>query len=683
MRERNPGSPYPLGATLNENTWWNFSVYSPHRISQLVIGDYATGRAKETFPLDSALNRTGDIWHISIKASEDRLVWGWNVDHENVVRGTKIARLATDPYAKLLKTGNQWGENGWGSLAEDNGVLISVATAPHEFAWSTPSHSPLIPDHLIIYETHVRGCSEHPSSKSKNPGTYLGMIDTLPHLKSLGITAIEILPVFEFDESEWKLSNPVTGERLYNYWGYSPLSFFSPMQRYGTTSDPILTSEEFKRLIAAAHDFGIAVILDVVYNHTGEGNEHGPAYSFKVLDESAYYILDKNASFTNYSGCGNTLNANHPIVIDLILSSLRHWAIEYRIDGFRFDLASAMTRNQEGVPMVEPSVIEAIVKDPVISKCMLIAEPWDAAGLYQAGSLFSLNQCHENAFMEWNDRFRDDVRKFIRGTPGTSGLFASRLCGSKDIYGRKGFPKNSINYIVAHDGFSLFDLVSYNMKHNLENGEHNRDGMNENFSWNCGEEGPSDHRHINRLRDRQLKNFIVALFLAQGTPMMLMGDECRRSKKGNNNTWCQDSPLSWLNWDEIGSNRDCSRLISTLITLRTETGCFHSDRFLSSDDIQWHGNTLYAPNWDEKNQFVAFSLLKEEKEPCLFIAFNASSVEQSVEIPPLSSGSWHLVVHTSKSAPNDMYCPNKGPKVISHALKMRAHSSLVLIASAK
>ncbi len=678
MNSRNIGSPSPLGATHVLPGCWNFAVYSPNIITELVIGDYASGKIIESFSLDPIVNRTGDIWHIAIQTDEETLLWGWRIDSRFASLATRRAPIVVDPFAKLLKTEHLWGKNAWEALTEGEGRLIGVATSPDIFQWGTERHTPLRPEQLIIYETHVRGFTEDASSNSSFPGTYLGMIDRLPHLQSLGMTAVELLPIFEFDESEWKLHNPITGQRLYNYWGYSPLNFFSPMQRYGTTADPKRTVQELKSLVRACHEKNLAVILDVVYNHTGEGNGHGPSYCFKELGNSTYYIMNDDDTFANYSGCGNTLNANHPVVIDLCIQSLRHWVQEYRIDGFRFDLASAMTRNQRGTPMKEPSLMESILKDPLISKCILITEPWDAAGLYQTGGLFLMNQCHQPTFMEWNDKFRDESRRFIRGTKGSSGPFASRLCGSEDIYGPYGTPANSINYIAAHDGFSLFDLVCYNTKHNIENGEHNRDGMNENFSWNCGIEGLTEKHNIQHVRDRQVKNFLVALFMSQGNPMMLMGDECKRSKRGNNNTWCQDSPRSWMNWNDVEEHKELSTLIATLTALRHESDCFHTDRFLTQDDVEWHGKTLEAPSWSAENQLVICSLKDSEHAMRLFIAFNASSVEQQIEIPHCKENAWHSVVNTSKSAPHDIFPLYTGPRVLAHTMKMLPQSSLVL-----
>lgn len=671
------GTPLPLGATYLGNGWWNFAIYSSRRIVRLALGEYETGTPYELVALDPASHRTGDIWHVSIQVDKERFVWGWEIESTGEVLASSRARYALDPYAPLLKTGNMWGKNCWEQIGRGSEQLICVATTTNTFSWQTPFHAPLRPAHLVIYENHVRGWTRDPSSHVCFPGSYLGMIEKLPHLKALGVTAIELLPIYEFDESEWKLTNPLTGERLFNYWGYSPLSFFSPMQRYGTTSDPIETARELKRLVEACHDENIAVILDVVYNHTGEGNERGPAYSLKLLDEKTYYIMNEDSTFANYSGCGNTLNANHPIVEELILNSLRHWASEYRIDGFRFDLASALTRSQTGAPMSEPSIMEAIIKDPIVGKCLLIAEPWDAAGLHQTGRLFNLNQCRQPALMEWNDRFRDDVRRFMKGDRGMSGAFANRLCGSEDIYGPAGSPLQSVNYITAHDGFSLYDLVSYHEKDNLPNGEQNRDGMNENASWNCGSEGPTEKRHVLHLRDRQVKNFLVALFLSQGNPMMLLGDECHRTKLGNNNTWCQDNPVSWLNWDQVAANQELTALISMLIKIRKESDCFSLNKFLTTEDVEWHGTQAWAPRWNSENHLVACTLNDAEHSPRLFLAFNASSSVLKVEIPKYPSGSWHLAINSSR--PQESFLDwNAFPRLTRHTFEMAPYSSLVL-----
>ncbi len=676
MRSVFPGSPTQLGATFHES-FWNFAIASPHTVTHLVIGDYETGNVIDAIKLDPTINRTGNVWHIAIEAKEDRLLYGYKVRSTQKPLCSNLATIAVDPYAKLVKTGNTWGNNAWTTLSDTTGSLVSVAFRPQVFTWNDRLIPKKNDNNRIIYEAHVRGMTQHPSSCTQHPGTFLSLIEKLDHLHSLGVTTIELLPIYEWDETEWHHVNPKTKKRLCNYWGYSPLSFFSPMQRYGTTADPLTTSFECKQLIQACHDRNLEVILDVVYNHTGEGNQHGPAYSFKIFDQNSYYIMDPGEyCFTNYSGCGNTLNANHPLVQELILASLRHFVVEYHVDGFRFDLASALTRNQLGAPMNEPSVLEAIAKDPILSKTTLIAEPWDAAGLYQTGVLYRLNQKKEHFFSEWNDRYRDDVRQFINGIPHKAGLFATRLCGSNDLYDNS--LKNTINYITAHDGFSLLDLVSYNHKHNLENGEHNKDGCNANYSWNCGTEGKSTKAATIQLRQRQMINFFTALLMSQGVPMLLMGDECALTKSGNNNAWCQDAEENWLNWEQFENHERLRKLISTLCLLRKKSDCFHLNRSLTSTSIQWHGQTLNTPNWRPESHLVVCTLCDTKNKPRLFLAFNSAHQAITIEIPQIPGMEWKTVVNTSKSPLADIFELCKGPAILSHRLKLMKHSCLVL-----
>lgn len=673
MRETKNGSTFPLGAsTPSIPEWWNFAVYSPHTITSLVLGDYTTGEIIEELPLDPIGNRTGDIWHIGVKAFEEKILWGWRV-HAPHIQKKHAASIAVDPYATFLRTGNHWGKNAWDSLlSPGQDVLISAASRNTFFPWKEKNHKSLKPKNLIIYEAHVRGFTHDPSSKSLYPGTFLAMADKISHLKNLGVTALELMPIYEFNENDWHKENPIDKSRLCNYWGYSPLNFFSLMGRYGTSPDPIQTAIEFKELVETCHDNEIAVILDVVYNHTGEGNNHGPAYSFKMLAEETYYIK-KHGHFENISGCGNTLNSNHPVVISLIIDSLRHAVLEYHVDGFRFDLASVMTRDQHGIPMTQPSLVEAIIRDPILKKCILITEPWDAAGLYQTGNLYQLNQVHLPLFQEWNDKYRDDVRKFFKGTLHSAGNFATRLAGSQDLYGLVGSPKNSINYITAHDGFSLYDLVSYNHKHNAANGEHNRDGMNENHSWNCGHEGETKKKSVLSLRNRQIKNMLTALLLSQGNPMILMGDECKATKNGNNNAWCQDSPLSWLNWNDLEKD-SLTRFISTLIELRIRSKCFEKASFLTPADIDWHGVSLFQPKWE--SGFISFSLKNKKDIPIIFAGFNASSVKREVEIP-LIQEKWRMVCDSAKNYPKDCFALGTGPLLKNEKITVHSFSSFV------
>lgn len=673
MRSIYPGSPLTLGATLQDSIW-NFAIATPHPSIELVLGDYKTGKIIERFLLDPEKNRTGNIWHIGLQAYEDRLLYGYCLKSIKHPSCSKCASFAADPYARLVKTGNSWGNNAWEHL--DTEQLISVAFKEQSETCPCKTHRKT---NRIIYEAHIRGATKDPTSSVKYPGTFLGLIEKLDHLKKLGITTIELLPIFEWDESEWNRLNPKTKKRLSNYWGYSPLSFFSPMQRFGTTPDPITTSHECKELINACHDQGLEVILDVVYNHTGEGNQHGPAYSYKLLDQNAYYIMNpSDGTFTNYSGCGNSLNANHPQVSTLILSSLRYWASVYHVDGFRFDLASALSRNQLGDPMSEPPLLESVSKDPLLANTILIVEPWDAAGLYHTGTIYQLNQKKEHLFAEWNDRYRDDVRQFITGKTGMAGLFATRLCGSSDLYAES--LKSTINYVTSHDGFSLYDLVSYNHKHNAENGEHNRDGADNNYSWNCGVEGLSSKKTVTNLRYRQMINFLSALLMSQGTPMLLMGDEYSHTKNGNNNAWCQDSEENWINWKKLKENIALQELIATLCHLRIKSDCFHLDRSLTDSSIQWHGQKLKNPSWEAESSLVACTLCDTKNSPQLFLAWNSGPSSITIEVPKLPEGSWRVVVNSS-CLPNKAVFPTlKGPCLEGRAV-LSPHSCLILYKS--
>lgn len=655
-----PGSPFPLGASWNDG-WWNFAVYATNEILALITEPYPIN--SERIRIEN-LHKTGDIWHIALESDAETLLWGWEVANNT---GT-LASIAVDPYARFLLTNNTWKHNRWEEL--HRGALLCLASRTHEV--SRPGKS-LRPKSPVIYEAHVRGFTA--SANVQHPGTYVGFIEKLDYLKKMGVNVIELMPIFEFDESEWKKIHPETKKTLCNFWGYSPLHFFCPMQRYGTSNDPFRTAHEVRELTRACHEAGMAVVLDVVYNHTGEGSAEGPSLSLKSLAEDTYYIKNPDGTLSNYSGCGNTLNANHPVVLNLIMDSLRHWVLEYHVDGFRFDLASCLTRDCFGRPMDRPPLLEAIVSDPILRNSLLIAEPWDAGGLYQTGKLFCMNQRGLPKFSEWNDRFRDDIRIFLKGTDGFSGHFAQRLCGSEDIY-TNGSPANSVNYITAHDGFSLHDLVSFNTKHNLENGEHEQDGMVENFSWNCGIEGETRRAAIIHLRERQVKNFLIALLLSRGIPMLLMGDEALLSKGGNNNSWCHDAPINFLPWKSV-----LQGFISVLLTLRNNSSCFHSHRFLTPKDVDWHGTKLSSPRWDEKNRLVAFCLRGEDHKQEVYLAFNASPCNQNICIPP-ADGNWHLIVNTSATESKKSFFPlDESPIFPDSSAELLPYSSIVLASS--
>ena len=677
MKVASEGSCFPLGPSFHNNTW-NFAITSPHTVKELHIHSLKENKIIGKFPLDPIINRTGNVWHIALSSDEETFLYGFRIETDENVLCSHLSPLVFDPYAPLLKTGHIWGSNRWKDLLKSTGEIISVAHKGEEFPWKNEFFRPQNKER-IIYEAHVRGMTQKKTFSKNAPGTFLAMIDSLKYLSSLGITTVELLPIYEWDETEWKGKNPFTNKRLYNYWGYSPLSFFSPMQRFGTTDDPIQTAYELKLLIQAAHEHGLEIILDVVYNHTGEGNQHGPAYSYKILDQDSYYIMENDGkNFTNYSGCGNTFNANHPIVSDLILASLRHFVLEYHVDGFRFDLASILTRNQMGLPTTEPDIIQRIIQDPILSKTVLITEPWDAAGLHQTGALYRLNQRKTPFFSEWNDRFRDDVRQFISGDDQKKGAFATRVSGSNDLY--EEHPSLSINFVTSHDGFSLHDLVTYNEKHNLENGENNQDGTNANYSWNCGIEGSTSHRSIQNLRRRQKINFFVALFTSFGTPMILMGDEYGASRAGNNNSWCQDCEENYFDWKIVEKDPELVRLIKTLTYVRKASSCFLEGQTANDTTITWHGADTHAPNWAEDSSFIAYSLKNSLGEIKLFVAFNSSEKTVPVHIPRYPSSAWHTIVNSSKNPPKAIFLLEDAPIISSSVISMKPHSSLLLYA---
>jgi isoamylase/glycogen operon protein len=657
-----PGNPSPLGASKVDHGV-NFAFHSSvDKDVSLVL--FAPGEKVPFahFSLDPELHRTGQVWHITVKNLCCLFDYGIQIEK----------KLLIDPYAKCLNTSHEWAD----SFYTEHQPLGRYYTQEVTFDWENDT-PPLIPfQNLIIYEMHVRGFTEDPSSHVQHPGTFLGMIEKIPHLKELGVNAVELLPVFEFDECENPRTNPQTGKKLVNYWGYSTVNFFSPMKRYATTSEKCTVIEEFKTLVKELHKNGIEVILDVVYNHTAEGNEEGRNFSFRGLDEKTYYILGPHGEYYNYTGCGNTFNCNDPVVSSLIVDSLRYWVTEMHVDGFRFDLASILTRNPEGHPLADPPVVRRIAEDPLLKNAKLIAEAWDAAGLYQVGSFPSYGR-----WAEWNGKYRDIVRKFIKGTDGNAGPFATSLAGSQDLYNYEGKPYFSINFVTAHDGFSLRDLVSYNSKHNLANGENNQDGANDNESWNCGQEGPTTNAKILMFRQRQMKNFVVALMVSIGTPMMLMGDEYGHTHGGNNNTWCHDGPINAFLWNQLAEEKELFRFFKSMIALRKSNPLLRRTEFLQPADIDWHGLDAFHADWSGPSRFIAYTLKDLVKENHLYIAFNATPTRPTVHLPPAPEHKkWYRLVDTSLAAPHDFIDdPTQFPplKVIC---KMEAYSSIILIA---
>lgn len=649
------GNPYPLGVSVQSSSGANFAIFVQGATSVTLL---LFTPERLTVPLGKfSLNTTGEMWHIFLTGPLANLCYAFEIQRQN----SSELHWAIDPYARAIATSTHWGD------AQDHPLLGRIVI-PEDFDWQNVPPPALPFSDLVIYEMHVRGFTQDPSSQTENPGTFLGIIEKIPHLVDLGINAIELLPVQEFNENEYAQLFPNQVDELYNYWGYSPLNYFSLMNRYVHTN----AIEEFKTLVRELHRHGIEVIIDVVFNHTAEGWQNNPGFCFRTLADKIYYI-NAEGQYKDYTGCGNTVNSNHPIVRELIVDCLRYWVTEMHVDGFRFDLASALTRNPQGIPLFEPPLIEAISEDPILAKTKLIAEPWDAGMLYQVGNFYP----QKDRWSEWNGRYRDCIRRFIKGDNGQKGEFATRICGSSDMYGKTRSPASSINFVTIHDGFTLNDLVSYNFKHNLNNGENNRDGTNDNDSWNCGVEGQTTDKAILQLRHRQMRNFHLALCVSQGIPMILMGDEYAHTKQGNNNTWCQDNSLSWFLWNQLEENKAFYRFYKGLIHFRHQHPVLRHTTFLTPAEIDWHGALPFHPRWNSNNHFIAFTLKDTEMLPDLYIAFNTYKHSQEVYFPPLPDGfQWSWVVNTSNSPPHDFI--EHGAPVEKDSFRMLPYSSLML-----
>ncbi len=545
----------------------------------------------------------------------------------------------------------------------------------------------------IIYELHLRGFTMHPSALVGKPGTFAGLIEKIPYFRQLGITAVELLPVFEFDEDDCVFVNPHTGQCLKNYWGYNSIAFGAPKAAYASSGPDHNQVNEFRDMVRAFHAAGIEVILDVVFNHTGEGDDRGRTYSFRGLDNELYYMLGPGGNYLNFSGCGNTVNCNHPIVRESILNCLRFWIGEMHVDGLRFDLASVFGRDRKGNVLIDPPIVEMISEDGLLRDTKLIAEPWDAAGLYQVGSFPSFG----GRWSEWNGRYRDDIRRFWRGDPGMSGALATRICGSSDLYEHSGrLPNHSLNFITCHDGFTLWDLVSYNHKRNDANGENNRDGMDDNNSWNCGIEGATHDAYVLRLRKRQAKNLLTTLMISQGVPMLLAGDEFLRTQKGNNNAWCQDNDTSWIDWRLKEANADFFRFTTMLIELRRRHPALRRREFLRGSgryndlraDIVWHGVEPFNPDFSPGSRTLAFCLdgkeTQREDDRDFYVACNAWVDGVEFRVPRAPNGKlWRRAIDTSLLSPFDILSHDDGPITYHNTIyHVAAHSMIVLISEA-
>lgn len=683
------GKPLPFGATeLGHGI--NFSLFSKHADTAfLVLFQQGADVPLIEIPLDLHFNRTGHTWHILVCNLEPTINYGWRLNGPQNSKNQHRFNPDTvliDPYARGLSRGSVWGESGIRHTRGPEGEKIfhhRWGCLPREdFDWEddVPPRTPL--GETVIYELHVRGFTIDPSSGVRHPGTYLGLTEKIPYLKELGVTAVELMPIFEFDENEHLRHHAKTGELLRNFWGYSPIAFFAPKASYAFQGQAGNQLNEFREMVKAFHRAGIEIYLDVVFNHTGEGDERGPTISFRGIDNSIYYMLDAEGGYRNFSGCGNTLNCNHPYVRSLIIDCLRYWVSEMHIDGFRFDLASILGRGQDGEILENPPLVEQIAADPVLADTKIIAEAWDAAGLNQVGSFPVWGR-----WVEWNGYYRDDVRSFWRGNTGLVSRLANRLCGSEDLYQLVGsWPYHSINFITAHDGFTLIDLVSYIEKHNEDNGEDNLDGENNNCSMNFGIEGPTDNGKINRMRKQQVKNLMATLFLSQGVPMILGGDEFCRSQHGNNNAYCQDNAISWVNWDLAEEHSDMLRFTRCMIAFRKHHHSLRRARFFShGPGISWHGERAGRPDWSKEARWLSF-LLEGQNAPGkpdkdIFVMFNASDSVRYFETPDVGK-QWLRVIDTSRDSPEDIYEREEIAPSAGHGrdrYEVRSRSVVVLV----
>ncbi len=684
--EMERGTPLPLGATIKRHGI-NFAVFSKHAtdVILLIYNEDGSGPVMQ-YRFNPCFNRTGEVWHGFIPGLSPGICYGYKMDRDgkeerHLHRFNKDIVLI-DPYAKAISGGSSWGLSPESDGEYEHRQFLSKVI-DEEFDWGfdRPLNIPLADS--IIYEVHVRGFTRHSSSNVQHPGTYEGLIEKIPYLKELGVTAVELLPVTEFNELENPRKNPETGERLLNYWGYDPINYFSPKASYSAYNENGGQVVAFKKMVKALHDAGIEVILDVVFNHTAEGDENGHTLSFRGIDNITYYIIDpETGEYHNYSGCGNTINCNHPVVRNMILDCLRYWVTEMHVDGFRFDLASILGRGRDGSVLANPPLLERIAADPVLANTKLIAEAWDAAGLYQVGTFPNWGR-----WAEWNGKFRDDVRRFIRGDTGMVSALATRIAGSSDLYQHSGrAPYHSINFITSHDGFTLADLVTFNEKHNKANGEDNRDGMDDNLSWNCEVEGGTDDKNINKLRMRQMKNFASILLISSGVPMILHGDALGRTQGGNNNVYCQDNKTSWVNWELVEKNADLLRFFRLFIMFRKRHPVLRRDMFDEQDGPQtivWHGVKCYHPDWSETSRSLAFQLNGGETDDDIYVIVNAYWEKLKFELPRTHNESrWHRFVDTALKPPRDITKPGK-EVVLNNQNKYNVEPRSVVVLVAK
>ena len=681
-----PGRQSPSGATP-DGAGVNFAIFSRHAtgVELLLYERSDSPRPFQIVRLDPETNRSFHWWHVYVEGLPVGTHFTWRIDGPfDPARGFRFNRRREilDPRV-LAVTDRLWNRAEACHPHADRYPAMRGIVVGNDYDWQGDRPVAVPPERAVIYEMHAGGFTRHPSAKVRHPGTFAGLIEKIPYLAALGVTHVELLPVMGFDPQDLAPGAAALGLR--NFWGYSPHSYYSPHPGYCVDPDGGGHVREFRDLVKALHRAGIGVILDVVFNHTAEGGADGPSINFKGSGRTTFYLTDPadRSRFLDFTGCGNTVNCNHPIVTRFLVQCLEYWVREMHVDGFRFDLASVFSRGEDGQPLRNAPFPWHIEFSDVLADSLLIAEAWDAGGLYQVGDFPGYR------WQEWNGRYRDVIRRFLRGDGGLLGEMASRIAGSSDLYQEDGrCPFNSVNFVTCHDGFTLRDLVSYNVKHNQANGEENRDGSDANWSWNCGVEGETDDPAILALRRRQAKNALAILLLSQGVPMLLMGDEVLRSQRGNNNAYCQDNEISWFDWERVEEHRDMLRFTQELIALRKRHGSLMRRRFLSGapgsaarlPDVTWHGSRLGEPLWQTPDaRILAFTLggLTEE-EPDLHVVLNMADEPLAAPLPAVPGRHWRRAVDTALAPPADIAPPTRQPRVRTDRYPVQPHSVVVL-----
>jgi isoamylase len=694
------GTPLPIGGPHQQGDGICFVLFSRHATGvRLELYQHPDDSSPaRSIDLDPKRHRTGDIWHVWVRGIAVGQLYGYRIEGPyEPEEGHRFNphKLLLDPYTRAIAGVANWdfsAARGYDSSSKLADLSISTVdnagTTPKcivtrdDFDWemdSPPKHSAA---DTVIYETHVRGFTIDTSSKAAHPGTFIGLTEKIPYLQDLGVTAIELMPVLEFNENDSQLLNPIKGEKLRNYWGYNPVAFFAPKQSYSFNGSHWRQTVEFREMVKAFHRAGIEVILDIVLNHTAENDELGPTICLRGIENSIFYMLQENQCryYKDFTGVGNTLNANHPVVRELVTSVLRYWVMHMHVDGFRFDLASVLGRDEHGNILRDAPLLEGIAEDPILRDVKIIAEAWDAGGAYQVGD-FSTRR-----WTEWNGRFRDDVRRFWAGDAGMIGSFASRISGSSDLYQKSGKgPASSLNFVTCHDGFTLNDLVSYKQKHNSENGEFGRDGTDANYSDNCGVEGPSQDPGVEGMRNRLIKNFLLTLFISRGVPMLLGGDEFRRTQRGNNNAYCQDNEVSWFDWSLLEKHKEIHRFTRGMIAFRRSHPVLRKETFYTDAEIKWFAPNGANPNWADQQQKSFACLILGQTEPGLFLLFSADTQPVDFSIPASRAGKiWRLAVDTSRPAPDDLFDPGKEPSMQGQiSFRLEPRSSAILLTDAE